>query len=517
MSERDTSAGAAGAGDATDAADSVDADDAGDAAGSADAAGTADLPATENVRDLLGVGLGPFNLGLAALVDGGDVPLNSVFLEQKPEFRWHEGMLLQDATLEVPFLADLVTLADPTNPYSYLNYLREHDRLYEFYFHETFQTPRREYDHYCRWVSETVENTQFGRRVVDIRPVESDETPANYRVTAVEPTDPENPAATDPTAEDVTRETHFTRNLVVGVGSRPYVPESFRGFPDEDVFHTASYRHNREAVQEQDAITVVGSGQSAAEVFQNLLEAQPDHGYRLDWITRSDGFFPMEYSKLGLQHFTPEYTDYVFDLPQPVKDEMIPEQDILYKGIDPETNDEIYDTLYRQSVGETDPDVGLIGMTELREIEETGDGQYRLDCRQWQSDEEFSFETGAVVLGTGYHRPTPTFLSSLESRIDRDEHGRLDVQREYTLSGDLPGEVFVQNAEVHTHGVGAPDLGLGTYRNAVILDRLLADSPYPVDRDTVFQDFDPAEFVRDAPGGRMESDGEAAVPPRGDD
>ncbi len=30
--------------------------------------------------------------------------------------------------------------------------------------------------------------------------------------------------------------------------------------------------------------------------------------YRLDWLTRSEGFFPMEYSKLGLQHFTPEYT-----------------------------------------------------------------------------------------------------------------------------------------------------------------------------------------------------------------
>lgn len=43
----------------------------------------------------------------------------------------------------------------------------------------------------------------------------------------------------------------------------------------------------------------------------------------------------MEYSKLGLQHFTPEYTDYVYDLPQPVKDELIPNQDILYKGIDP--------------------------------------------------------------------------------------------------------------------------------------------------------------------------------------
>ncbi len=42
-------------------------------------------------------------------------------------------MLIEGVTLEVPFLADLVTLADPTSPYSFLNYVRERDRIYEFY------------------------------------------------------------------------------------------------------------------------------------------------------------------------------------------------------------------------------------------------------------------------------------------------------------------------------------------------------------------------------------------------
>ena len=471
------------------------------------------------VRDLVGVGLGPFDLGLAALIDGSEgVPLDAVFLEQKPEFSWHEGMLIEGTTLEVPFLADLVTLADPTNPYSYLNYLRERDRLYEFYFYETFQIPRREYDEYCRWVAESVDDTRFSRRVVGVEPV--DHAEANFRVTAVRPEDPAEPAATDPGATDVERYRYLARDLVVGVGSRPYVPEAFREFPDDEVFHTASYRPTREAVLDAESITVVGSGQSAAEVFRDLLERRPDHGYRLDWVTRSDGFFPMEYSKLGLQHFTPEYTDYVYDLPQPLKDELIPEQDLLYKGIDPETNDEIYETLYEQSVGDRDPDVGLIATTEVEGIERLDSGRYRLDCRQHQVDTGFAFESDVVVLGTGYHRPTPAFLSSLEPHLARDDRGRLEIGREYALETDLPGEVFVQNAETHTHGVGAPDLGLGTHRNAVILDRLLADSPYPVDRDTVFQDFSPARFVEGRPGGRLSGDAEGrrpADPPRGDD
>src|ERR1700683_1834552 len=43
--------------------------------------------------DLLGIGLGPFNLGLAALCY--DIPqLSTAFIEQKDSFDWHPGLLL---------------------------------------------------------------------------------------------------------------------------------------------------------------------------------------------------------------------------------------------------------------------------------------------------------------------------------------------------------------------------------------------------------------------------------------
>ncbi|MGU4703679.1 SidA/IucD/PvdA family monooxygenase, partial [Burkholderia cepacia] len=43
--------------------------------------------------DVLGIGVGPFNLSLAALL----APLNglrSLFVERRPEFRWHPGLML---------------------------------------------------------------------------------------------------------------------------------------------------------------------------------------------------------------------------------------------------------------------------------------------------------------------------------------------------------------------------------------------------------------------------------------
>ncbi|WP_242423922.1 SidA/IucD/PvdA family monooxygenase, partial [Frankia sp. EI5c] len=49
----------------------------------------AEVPAARTEPyDLLGVGLGPFNLSLAALADG--VPgLRAVFLDQAESFHWH--------------------------------------------------------------------------------------------------------------------------------------------------------------------------------------------------------------------------------------------------------------------------------------------------------------------------------------------------------------------------------------------------------------------------------------------
>src|SRR5690606_36823850 len=96
--------------------------------------------------DLTGIGIGPFNLGLAALL-APHSGIRSRFLERKSEFSWHNGMMLPGTTLQVPFLADLVTMADPTNSLSFLNYLHAHDRLYQFYYHESFHVPLEEYEH----------------------------------------------------------------------------------------------------------------------------------------------------------------------------------------------------------------------------------------------------------------------------------------------------------------------------------------------------------------------------------
>ncbi|NEE45495.1 lysine 6-monooxygenase, partial [Streptomyces sp. SID8455] len=89
--------------------------------------------------------------------------------------------------------------------------------------------------------------------------------------------------------------------------------------------------------------------------------------------------------------------------------------------------------------------------------------------------------TDAVVLATGYReRPVDTLLAALDPYIVRDDSGRpqIDEAQRLVLAPGIGGSVFVQNAERHTHGVGAPDLGLAAWRSAVIINALTGKETY---------------------------------------
>ena len=49
--------------------------------------------------------------------------------------------------------------------------------------------------------------------------------------------------------------------------------------------------------------------------------------------------------------------------------------------------------------------------------------------------------------------------------------------------------IHVQNAEEHTHGLTAPDLGMGAMRNSIILRGICGREVYPVETRVAFQQF----------------------------
>ncbi|HEY0636753.1 MAG TPA: SidA/IucD/PvdA family monooxygenase [Pseudonocardiaceae bacterium] len=408
--------------------------------------------------DVVAVGAGPFNLALAALADG--VPgLRVVVLEQQPEFRWHPGLLIEGATVQVPFLADLVTLVEPTSRWSFLSYLRAHGRLFPFYFAERFHVARAEYEAYCRWVAEGLGVCRFGERVTSVA-VDQD---GLFLVNGLR-----------------------TRHLVLGVGTEPVLPEPLRGLPG--VLHSADYLAHRAALLGTPHVTVVGSGQSGAEVFLDLLR-RGHPGLR--WLSRTPAFAPMEYSKLGLEQFTPDYTAFFRTLPAAVRDRLVPAQWQLYKGVSAETLGAIHDELYERSLAggwpapALHPGVAVTGAA-------VADGRLALSVRHVQQGTAGTLLTDAVVAATGYaERPLAGVLGPLAAAVATDDRGRPQVDEAYRLTLHRPaaGSVFVQNAERHTHGVGAPDLGLAAWRAAVIVNAVCGRAAYPLPDRTAFTTF----------------------------
>ncbi|WP_010542187.1 lysine N(6)-hydroxylase/L-ornithine N(5)-oxygenase family protein [Dietzia alimentaria] len=424
---------------------------------------------TGPVRDLIGIGLGPFNLGLAALTH--DLPdLDGVFLESRDAFSWHPGMMIEGATIQVPFMADLVTMADPTNRFSFLNHLKQVGRLYPFYIRENFNPLRAEYDQYCRWVADQLETIRWGHEVMAVE----QEADGTYLVTA--------------RRSDGSISSLRARHVVLGVGTEPSLPPvtEHLGGP---VTHSAGYLDARSELRSRRSITLVGSGQSAAEIYLDLLEGVTEHGYHLTWVTRSPRFFPMEYTKLTLEMTSPDYARYHRALPMERRDTLGREQRALYKGISADLVDAIYDTLYRIRIesGRSVPTT-LLTNCEVRDASwDDHSGRYTLGVHHREQDTTVTVASEGLVLATGYRPRTPDFLAPVADRIRRDARGRYDTASDYSV--DVAGRIFVQNAEEHTHSVLAPDLGMGAYRNSVIIAAITGREVYPVEERIAFQHF----------------------------
>lgn len=280
--------------------------------------------------DVLGVGIGPFNLSLAALLEEG-TELNAVFFDENNHFEWHPGMLIDRTDLQISFIADLVTLANPRSEYTFLNYLHEHERMFPFYFFKEWNVPRKEYNAYCQWVAKKVSSLAFGKRVVDVR-----NEGTFYRCMI----------------EDVKTksQTVVTANhVVVGTGSTPMFPPAMEENRAHQVVHSSEYTFHAEEIKRGDRLTVVGSGQSAAEIFYDLLENQIRFGYSLTWLTRSPGFFQLEESKLGQEQFTPDYVDHFHRLSFDERQNVLGSLTSLRNGVEGKTLKSIYELLYHRT------------------------------------------------------------------------------------------------------------------------------------------------------------------------
>jgi len=384
--------------------------------------------------------------------------------------------MFDDAQLQLSFLADLVTLVDPTHPLSFLAYLRDRDRMYAFYIREVFHPTRREYEDYLRWAAARLPAIRW-QHTVDAVPW--DAAQQRFVLDVTHAGTPRRLAA---------------RDLVIGIGTEPWLPSALAGLPSDRVLHSAAYLHRVRDIASATSVTVIGSGQSGAEVMMDLLRRNLAGGPAASWLTRTATFAPLDYTKLTLEQTTPEYIRYFHALPQDVKDRRVAEQWQHYKGISTHTLEQLHDLLYQRTFHATLAPIELRAGVAIEAATTDARGEVVLTCRHRDSGAAFEHRTALVVAATGYRERPPRFLEPIYPMIRRDERARYRVGLDYSIEladqhAPIAGRIFVVNAELHSHGVATPDLGISAYRNATILNALAGRTLYPLPKRTAYASF----------------------------
>lgn len=423
------------------------------------------------VHDLVGVGFGPANLALAAYIheeceEGRMPPVTSLFLERREGFEWHPDMLIDGTRIQLSFLKDLVTLRNPRSRFSFLCYLADRERLADFVNLREFFPTRIEFNDYYRWVAAQVKDlVRFDRTVTAIEPVPGPDGEIEMlRITA--------------RTGDGREETRLARNLVVAPGGRPFVPKGVE-LDGERVFHCRDFLGTVESrFPDKNApyrFVVVGSGQSAAEIFQYLYTTYPRA--RVTATLRRYAYKPADESHFVNEIFNPDTVDFLYDLPGDVRSRVIDDHyDTNYSAVDLGLIREIYSTLYERRVQGLNG-VEVRNLLELIEVERGGD-TVLARYRDLSSDRIETLEADGMVLATGYSRnPRPKLLEPLTPYLEVGSGDCWEVERDYrvrTVAGFRP-KVFLQGLCESTHGLSDTLLSVLPLRAGEIVGSVLED------------------------------------------
>ncbi|MFJ6797293.1 lysine N(6)-hydroxylase/L-ornithine N(5)-oxygenase family protein [Streptomyces sp. NPDC091268] len=407
-----------------------------------------------HILDYAAVGIGPANMSLAALahpVEG----LRGAHLERRESFSWHPGLLLPEATLQVSLLKDLVTLVDPTSPFSFLAFLASEGRLYRFLAADFPAVLRAEFNQYLQWVAGRLPSLTFG---ADVRSVDFHDGAFHLRTGDQEVT---------------------ARHLVLGTGLTPSVPEPFRPFLGATVFHSGEFLLRAPEVTGR-RVVVVGGGQSGAEIVRHLAAggAAPES---ITWVSRRSSFLPMDDSPFANDLYTPEYVRRFHALPADHKARLLERQKYTSDGIDLQVLQDIYRLSYRDEFIENKPGrMRFLADSAVTAIE-GGPDEWKLVVESAAPDAPAVLAADLVILSTGYAYALPEFMAPLAARLRRDD-GMLVVGDDFSVAWDGPAQnrIYLQNGARHSWGVADPNLSLLAWRSAVILNSMLGETRYAV-------------------------------------
>lgn len=399
--------------------------------------------------DLAGIGIGPFNLSVAALIE--EAPdVRAQFFDKKESFDWHPGMMLPDVELQSSFLKDLVTPVRPTSPWSFIAYLVANRRLFAYLNAQYPAVPRQEMANYFSWAASKLRTLSFNSA---IREVDFDGRCFRLRLDR----------------SDVT-----ARNVVIGTGTQPFSPDWAEPLPGRRCFHCTDAKWRLDDIKSSDRVVVVGGGQSGGEVVDYLL-SRTDPPHDLKWLSRRHNFEPINETPFSNQVFSPEYVAAYRRLSETQRAVALDNSILTSDGLSLSTIDSIYRKLYRiRHIDQLLIDVAMLPTRNVFEASQFGE-VIRLSASNAFDGGTEVFDADYVVLATGFQFVLPEVLSPIADRIALDRCGRAMPRDDYVLKWDGPAnsKIFAQNAGRDSHGIADSQLSLMAWRSAAIINRLL--------------------------------------------
>lgn len=426
------------------------------------------VPSDTPVYDLIGIGFGPSNLAIAIAVDEHNSrcqhvedQIEALFLEKQAEFGWHRGMLFENATMQVSFLKDLVTMRNPASDFSFLSYLHAHDRLADFINYKSMYPLRVEFHDYLRWAAERMRDVvAYGHTVTDVVPVVG----ADGQAWAVDV------IAQHGGGTQVLR----ARNVIVAVGLESSLPPEV--IPSERVWHNLDIldRATRFTVAEPQRFVVVGAGQSAAESVAYLHERYPSA--EVCSVFLRYGYSPADDSNFANRIFDPDAVDVYYDAPADVKRMLFDyHRNTNYSVVDGDLITDLYRRAYQERVLGRDR-LRIMNASRVTDLRPRVDG-VDLTVEHLPSGELTPLTAEAIVFATGYRPVDATrLLGATGSRCHRDDEGLLRVGRDYRVATDpaLRAGVYLQGGTEHVHGITSTLLSATAVRSGEIVASVAA-------------------------------------------
>ncbi len=277
------------------------------------------------------------NLGLAIAIAehnarGVGDPLTARFVERQPRSGWYRGMLIEDATMQVSYLKDLVTLRCPTSLFSFLSYLHDRGQLVGFIDYGSSFPTRVEFHDYLEWAASTfAAQVDYGTEVIGMEPMDGDATVECVEVVIFR--------------ADVETTRLRARNVVLATGLRPHLPEGVSA--GDRIWHSCEPKAATLTAPER--LTVVGAGRSAAEVVDYLHRTFPSA--EVCAVFARYGYSPADDTSFANRVFDPSAVDAFFRALDEAKDLILGyHANTNYSMVDPELIESLYRRHYQEKV-----------------------------------------------------------------------------------------------------------------------------------------------------------------------